>query len=199
MRTVSKTLGLIAATVIGSSAILADNRADSSPEFSAPEFEHLDFLVGSWKVEQKHLDASGSVIATAEGTEEITWVLDKHAIQRVYRTTTASTAFEAIGLLTWSAKAKKFEGAWFDNVPTAGSMRATGEWNQKDRTFVFQLEPLSGDGGDVSYKTIDRFETDTSRMAVTYQVKGSEITKISEVKYTRTTPCPAKLRMIFDN
>lgn len=198
MRTNLKALGFTVLTAFGCSALLAGPKEDAGAEFPVPELAHLDFLIGVWKVEQKHLDPSGAVIATAEGTETITWILDKHAIHRIYRTKDASSTFEAIGLLTWSDAAKRFDGTWFDNASTAGPTRASGEWNEKERSFVFELQGAGSPANSVKYKTIDRFESDSSRLAVTYLMKGSEVVKVSEVRYTRTTPCPAKLRAVFN-
>jgi hypothetical protein len=198
MRTFPKAL-LLAATAIGCSTILAGPKEDSHSEPQPPELGHLDFLVGVWKVEQNHFDPSGAVVATATGTEEIAWILERHAIQRKYRTKTSSAAFEAIGLLTWSQSAKRFEGVWLDDASTNGPTLVHGHWNETDRGFVFELDAPAADGNRAKYKTVDRYESDTSRIATTYQLKGSDVVKISEVKYTRTTPCPAKLRLIWDD
>ena len=170
----------------------------SSREFANPQLASLDLYVGTWDVAEEHYDARGHVVATVQGAEEITWILDQHAIRRTYTTSTESRVFRAIGTLTWNKATQQYRGVWFDNVSTTGPTRVTGAWSPDTLTMVFTLESLADDGSTVRYKVVERFLDEERRLATTYLLKGSEVVKRLEVHYKRTIPCPDRLRIVFD-
>ena len=72
-----------------------------------PQLARLAAFVGPWAVTETHFDVRGDVVATVKGTEEITWVLDRHAIRRVYQSRAEASHYRAIGMLTWNATRKR--------------------------------------------------------------------------------------------
>ena len=54
-------------------------------EYPSPKIAHLELFIGPWHVSEEHFNARGEVVATVKGTEEITWILDRHAIRRRLR------------------------------------------------------------------------------------------------------------------
>ena len=161
-------------------------------EFASPELARLDIFVGPWSVTESHFNPRGEVIATVKGTEEITWILDHRAIRRAYSTSTGTTVFKANGTLTWNDVEKKYHGAWFDNVSTAGPTTAMGSWDDETKTMLFHVESSGRDGSTVRYRVVERFTDPQTRVATTYLLEGSNLVKRMEVEYKRATPCPAK-------
>jgi len=172
--------------------------AKESPPTPNDQTAVLDQFVGLWNVVEQHLDPSGQVTATVKGTEEITWVLDHHAIRREYSTKSDSAAYKATGFLTWNDASKAYNGIWFDNISVAGPTTVTATWDDKSRSMTFTAEGPDRAGGRQAYKTIEQFESDETRVATTFRIRGSEVTKILEVRYQRAAPCPDRLRIIAD-
>lgn len=164
--------------------------------YAAPEFERLALFVGPWNVREKHFDETGQVIARVKGTEEVTWLLDRHAIRRVYRTGKDSSTYEAIGTLTWDDVKKRYVGAWFDNVSTTGPRTAVGEWQADTKTMVFTLTGTGVDGLTRTYRVIDRFLDPEHRSGTIFEIKGDQVIKKMEVTYERAVPCPGRVRPI---
>ena len=204
---IAVTFILFAGIAIGSAA--CEQRAASRPakpgkgdkamDSVSPELARLELVIGPWRVTETHFNTGGDVVATVKGTEEITWILDRHAIRRVYTTTSDSTVFRAIGTLTWNDLERKYHGVWFDNVSAAGPAITRGEWTDATRTVVFILESLGKDGSTLRYKVVERFLDEERRAATTYLIKGTEMAKRMEVQYERAVPCPARVRPIFDD
>ena len=173
-------------------APLSSNRVQSEQvEFSSPELARLDQFIGPWRVTETHYNSQGKPIATVQGTEEISWILEHHAIRRSYRTKTETTAYQAIGTLTYNEVDRKYRGIWFDDVSTTGPATVTGKWNEETRTFEFTIESLAKDGSPVKYEVYERFTDEKTRRATTYLLKGDQVTKRLEVQYTRYVPCPS--------
>ncbi len=167
-------------------------------EFASPELARLDEFIGPWRVTETHFNSRGEPIATVKGTEEISWILDHHAIRRSYRTKTETTAYEAIGTLTYNEVDKKYHGFWFDNFSKAGPATVTGKWNEETRTFEFAVESLAKDGSPVRYEVYELFTDEKRRKATTYLLKGDQVTKRLEVQYTRYVPCPSVIIPLRD-
>lgn len=165
---------------------------EKAVEFASPELARLDIFIGPWSVTESHFNPRGELIATAKGTEDITWILDHRAIRRAYSTATGSTIFKAQGTLTWNNAEKKYHGVWFDNVSTAGPSIVTGNWDDLTRTMLLHVESSGGEGSTVRYKVVERFADPQTRVATTYLIEGSNLIKRMEVEYKRATPCPAK-------
>ncbi len=168
---------------------------DKPVEFASPELAALELFIGPWSVTESHFDPAGKTIATVKGTEEIAWILDHHAIRRVYATT-GDKVFKAQGLLTWNGVEKKYHGVWFDNASTYGPSTCKGTWNGETRTMVFELES-AGPGGTIRHRVVEKFVDAEKREAATYLVDGSKLIKRLEVEYRRTQPCPDRLRGLF--
>lgn len=171
---------------------------EPEPEFACPQLATLELFLGPWRVTEDHFDAKGEVVATVRGTEEVAWILDRHAIRRVYTTTTTSTVFRAIGTLTFSDAEDAYRGVWFDNVSTSGPSLVKGEWDAKAKTMVFTVEKRGKDGKVSRYRVVDRFTDEKRRVVTTYLIDGTNTVKLLEVRYRRAIPCPDKLRGIFD-
>ena len=154
----------------------------------------LELLVGPWRVQETHVNPRGEAVATVDGTEEINWVLDKHAIQRVYQSASDAMRYQAIGLLTYDVGEKRYRGVWFDNLAVNGPAEVTGLWSPETKTFVFELTTTDADGAKKRYRRIEEWGDENHRLATTFLLSGSEVTKLLEVKYERTIPCPDKVR-----
>jgi hypothetical protein len=172
--------------------------AQVASEAVNPETARLELYVGPWTVSETHFDVKGSVVGKTSGTEENIWVLDRHAIRRTYTTGTKPAQYQAIGTLAWNSADKKYHGVWFDTASTAGPTIAKGERTESNRTFVFTLEGMNDDGTPRRHKVIEQFTDEEHRVATTYLLKGNEVIKQVEVSYERTTPCPERMRVIFD-
>lgn len=158
----------------------------------------LDLYVGPWRVTENHFNARGEVIATVRGNEEISWVLDLRAIRRIYTTSTESSVFRAIGMLTWNAVEKKYHGVWFDNRAKTGPVTMKGEWFPESRTMEFTVETRDENGSAIHYKVVERFVDAKRRVSTTFLTAGGTVVKRMEVEYTRMIPCPDKIRTILD-
>lgn len=167
--------------------------------FESEELARLDMLTGPWKLTETHYDKRGNEVGTAEGTEEITWILDQRAIRRVYTRSGASSAYHAIGTLTWNEAEKKYRGVWFDNASKTLPVHVTGEWSPDNRSWILTLESKAADGSPVRYKVVEEILDDERRVATTYKLTGSQVLKSMMVEYRRAVPCPARLRPIFDD
>jgi hypothetical protein len=158
---------------------------------ASPEIAVLDRFIGPWNVIENHFNARGDVVATVKGTEEIVWVLDKHAIRRTYATGGEPSVYRAIGMLMWNPTRQRYEGAWFDNTSAAGPTQVSGAWDDASLTMTLALTSSTSDTDKQQFKVVERFTDDEHRIATTYKVRGSEIEKVLEVQYVRTIPCPA--------
>ena len=165
---------------------------EKAVEFASPELLRLGIFIGPWSVTENHFNPRGEMIATAKGTEEITWILDHRAIRRAYSTAADATIFKANGTLTWNDAEKKYHGIWFDNVSTAGPTTVRGTWDDETRTMLFFVESSGREGVTVRYRVVERFTDPQTRVATTYLIDGSNLVKRMEVEYKRATPCPAK-------
>jgi hypothetical protein len=173
-----------------------DREGDKAIDFAFSELAKLDLFVGPWSVTENHFDPRGQIMATVKGTEEITWVLDYRAIRRIYSTSTGEKVFRAHGLITWNEAEKKYHGAWFDNASAAGPTIVKGTWDDQTRTMLFELES-SGPNGPVRHRVVEKFLDAEKRVASTYLVEGSTLTKRLEVEYFRAKPCPGRIRSFF--
>lgn len=192
-------LGPLMVLLLCGAASIGQSGADTeSGEFPTPQLRHLELFIGPWSVTETHYDARGEIVATVKGTEEIRWILDRHAIRRTYTTSTGTGVFRAEGTLTWSDAEKHYAGIWIDNASTSGFSAVVGEWNETERTMVFTLESPSPQGSKRRFKVVERFIDQDTRVATTFELDGSKVIKRTEVQYRRSTPCPAKIRGIFD-
>ena len=197
---------MIAVATLPNTSTRAESGEDQAatpgkPTSFAQALDVLQQWIGPWKVTERHFDRLGKVVATTEGTEDGRWILDQHAIRRVYRSTRSATAYSAEGIFTWSAAEGRFKGVWFDNASQVGPGFVTAEWDANNRTMVFTVELSTGAGKTVTYRTVERFSDDEHRLATTYEVNGSELVKRIEVEYVRTVPCPERqsgMRIIPD-
>lgn len=158
----------------------------------------LDLFVGPWRVTENHFNARGEIIATVKGNEEISWVLDRRAIRRIYTTSTDTTVFRAIGMLTWNAVEKMYDGVWFDNRAKTGPVTMKGEWFPESNTMEFTVETRGEDGSPIHYKVVERFVDAKRRVATTFLTTGGTVVKRLEVEYRRAIPCPEGIRAILD-
>jgi hypothetical protein len=173
------------------------DRDEGKPvEFAFPELATLELFVGPWNVTETHFDTKGKIVATVKGTEEIAWLLDRHAIRRTYATSTGDRTFKASGILTWNAVEKKYHGVWFDNASTAGPSTVKGTWDRDTLTMLFDMES-SGPLGPVRHRAVEKFDGPEKRVVTTYQIDGSSLIKRLEVEYHRAKPCPSQLRGYF--
>lgn len=175
----------------------APAEGEKTVEFANPELARLDMFIGPWSVTENHFNPRGELIATVKGTEEITWILDHRAIRRAYSTAPDATVFKAQGTLTWNSAEKKYHGAWFDNVATAGPTTVTGSWDDQTQTMLFHLESAGRDGSIVRHRVVERFADPQTRVATTYLIEGTSLVKRMEVEYKRAIPCPAKAATII--
>lgn len=180
---------LVCATVAATSFASSDN-APAEPRVA------LELLVGYWDVVEVHFDERGQQIASVKGTEENIWILDRQALQRTYITHSASGDYKAIGTFTVTSEDDQLVGVWFDNVAGSGPRRATATWKPGERTSVYTLA-ASKDSGGPKYQIIEKFTDEKTRVATTFLVDGNKVSKRLEVTYTRSQPCPDKLRPIF--
>jgi len=163
------------------------------------ELKRLQMYAGSWSVTERHFDAQGEVVATVKGTENVTWLLSGTALRRAYSTDAATSTYHALGTITWNDVEKKYHGVWFDDVSTGGPTISKGDWNEETRTMTMRNERSGPAEKPLVYNVIEKFLDDENRVATTYRVDGSTITKLLEVQYKRIE-CPStnSLRGIFD-
>ena len=170
----------------------------SSFVYASDELKLFEEYYGLWKVSEQHFDEQGQPVGVVEATEEVAWMLDRHAIRRTYARTAGVVPYRAVGILTWNDVRSVYEGTWFDNVSKAGPNHVTGVWDASEQTMTFTMESLLPTGRTVTYRIVDRFVDSDNRVATTYSVDGKETVKRMEVKYKRTRACPAKVQRVFD-
>ena len=78
-------------------------------------------------------------------------------------------------------------------------MTQKGSWDAATRTMTFDVEASAADGRPERFKVVERFADEKTREATTFRIDPSGAVKMLEVRYTRSTPCPARVRIIFDN
>lgn len=189
---------LLVCTLIGSAkGDPPGTGSGSGPDYASPQLAHLESLVGVWTVTETHYNDLGQIVGTVKGTEEIGWILDKHALRRVYRTRTEATAYHAIGTLTWNRPENRFYGVWFDDVSTSGATLVSGTWSEKAGGLVLTLEAMADDGTMIEYRVIEKRADEDTRVATTFAIRKDEVIKRMTVKYKRSVPCPDKLRMVM--
>lgn len=161
-------------------------------KYISPEVARLELYEGPWIVTQTHFGPRGKA-TDVSGTEEIRWILDRRAVQRVYTTSTDTGVYRAVGLFTWNTVENVYASIWFDNASTAGPMIGHAVWNDDRKTMTYTYASTDTTGAKHTHKVIERFTDDKHREATTYRVDGDDITKQMVVKYRRTMPCPAKV------
>lgn len=166
-------------------------------KFTSPQLDRLELLVGVWKVKETHYDRRGDVAATVQGSEEIRWILDGHAIHRDYQTETGSGLYRALGTLTYNAGAGEYRGVWFDNASNAGPTYVQGEWQPDSQTMVFTMESLGPNGKASTYRIVEQYPDADRRVTTTYLLRGADIVKRMQVDYVRAVPCPARIRGVW--
>ncbi len=167
----------------------AKRRAMSEGYPTGPMWDLLDQFAGVWTVTEHHYDALGQVIATVEGTEEVVWILDGHAIERSYTTKTDDKTYKAIGTFVWNDATQTFEGVWFDNRAGGGATISKGSWNEDRRMIHYKLETEGGSGKSTRYEVLDRITSKDTHVATTYVVSGAKRLKRLVVNYKRNEPC----------
>lgn len=172
---------------------------DAVPEFASPELAVLDRFAGPWNVAESHFNARGEIVGSAKGIEGGAWILDRRALQRTYTSGEEGKLFRAIGMITWDAAEKQYEGTWFDNSGNSGPTALTGLWDEPSKTMTFTLTSNTSDGKPVRHKVIDRFLDEEHRVATTYKVVGNQVEKVIEVQFTRARPCPGNLGVLPEN
>ena len=187
--------GLVVALNPGARGEPSDSKEIS---FANPETAILELYVGPWAVAETHYNPRGDVVATVKGSEEIKWVLDERAVQRTYITSSASNVYRAMSLLAWDDVQKSYRGIWLDNASTKGPSSLVGRWQPESQTMIFTVNAQNADGSKAEFKIVERFVDPETRAATTYRVDDKGVVKLLEVEYKRTTPCPGRLRIIFD-
>ena len=175
------------------------SEAKADAPLPAAELEVVELWVGTWNIEETHFDVKGQIVATLKGTEEIGWKLNHHAVERAYTTRRPSDVFRAVGWLTWSEPQKSYVGVWINNAGLGGLVTQKGSWDAATRTMTFDVEASAADGRPERFKVVERFADEKTREATTFRIDPSGAVKMLEVRYTRSTPCPARVRIIFDN
>lgn len=187
---------LIGLCVASPTMAVAQN--EETGEYVNAQTARLERLVGPWMLTEKHFDASGEVVAKVTGNEEITWVLDYHAIRRAYMSGAKKSQYSAMGLFAWNDVEAEYQGVWLDSTSTTGPRKVSGQWNSETQSFVFTLEVLNTDGSRTRYSIVEQFVDENQRVATTYRLSGSSKTKVIEVLYKRSRPCPGRLRIVPD-
>ena len=152
----------------------------------------LERYVAIWRATEHHFNALGEQIATVKSTEQISWILNRRAIRRVYTTVTkAIVSYTAIGTLTWNAAKQQYDGVWFDTTSLTGPSTVKAQWNRDERTMTYTLTSSSGDGKTLRHKVVEKFPDDDNRTSTTYLLADDDrVVKVLEVVYQRTAPCP---------
>ena len=148
---------------------------EKTGEFASLELAVLDRFAGPWNVSEVHYNSRGDVVGSAKGIEEGAWVLDRRSLRRTYTSGEEGNLFRAIGMITWDAAEKQYEGTWFDNASTSGPTALTGVWDEASKTMTFTLTSTAPDGKPVQHKVIDRFLDAEHRIATTYKVIGNQV------------------------
>lgn len=176
----------------------APQKPTEDSTFVNPQTARLAKYIGTWRITEKHFSSNGQTIATRSGTEEVTWILNRRAIQRTYTTATSTegSSFQAIGILAWNAAIKKYDGVWFNDTSTLGPTIVKGDWPDSSDTMNMQLEALAPGGASIELKAVEQHVDDDHRINTTYTIDGDQVVKRLEVVYQRVAPCPDKLRLI---
>ncbi len=156
----------------------------------------LEQYLGAWTLTEHHYDATGKIVASIDGSEQIGWVLDEQAIQRTYISKSESRTFRAIGLLSWNEFEESYHGTWLDNLSRGGPTVVRGEWDPKRQSMVFKYTVLSAKDSTRAFQVIERFVDHSTRIATTFETTGGTVQKRFEVEYKRAVPCPGKIRVI---
>lgn len=172
-----------------------------TPAVIHPDLSVLTPLVGSWKFKESHYNERGEVVTSVRGTEEIKWILDGNALQRNYFSGERDPIYRAVGTLAWDVHGERFVGVWFNNRSETGPSRVEGKWVEDTQSFVFTLHSQTASGKPLQYRIVEKLESETRRVATTFELKGPKIIKRLVVEYERTIPCPLtqKPRIIIDN
>lgn len=193
------TLALLAVAQMQSPPRAMSGEPEKDAEPVNPETSALGLYVGLWRAVESHFSESGQPTSSASGAEDVSWISDFHGIQRKYTSTTDTTRYSATGLLSFNAPKGVYQGVWIDSHSTTGPTTVEGNFDRKARVFTFTLERTSPDGSPVRYRVVERFETPETRTSTTYLVRGTTLVKQLEITFTRTSPCPSRIRVIFDN
>lgn len=170
-----------------------DNRAVITPQ--SPEMAVLESITGTWRVIERHIDEAGKE-TVVKGNEEVLWVLDGNAVRRTYVSGAASPKYEAVGMLTWNAATKRFEGSWFDNTQPNGPTTVAATWDADKHTMTYSLTATGPDGKPIHFETLDKVIDEEHRTATTFRRDGQRVVKVMEVTYERMIPCPQSTRFI---
>jgi hypothetical protein len=168
-----------------------------APTYPNSETERLEIYVGAWSVTERHYNTKGEEIGVVKGSEDIVWVLDRHAIGRTYTTTHGDELYRATATVKWVPGEKRYRGVWFDSNPNSGPSPVTADWNDADKTMLWKLEVQPPGGAKEEYNIVEKFFDGDRREAVTYRVDKTGVTRTLVVQYRRTVPCPGKVRMFF--
>ena len=187
-------LGVSAACLVSASALAED--LVKPREYAAPELERLERFYGLWSVTVDHFNTDGQRVGTVKGKEQVTWILDNHAIERNFRSGKKPNVYRAIGTVAWNAVERKYHGVWFDSASVNGPTIAKGDWDEKEQAFVFVLESLGEGGKKIRYKVVESFLEDDSRMSMTFRMDGDRLTKVMDTHYKRAVPCPGGPRIL---
>lgn len=163
------------------------------------EKDVLQLFVGAWRVLERHFDEKGREIATAKAVEEITSIVDDEGIQRTYTRKSESQVYRALGMLSWSETQKRYVGLWINNDPRSGPSRVTGEWHPEDKTMVFDVDTHLPDGTVQRLKVVERLLDEERRESTTFELKDGVVIKRMQAQFRRATPCPDRLRVIYDD
>ncbi len=188
------------ASVFSVCALLVMPAAFGGQESNVGRDEHqapLERLVGLWNCIEYHFNEIGEEVAQVEAFEQIDWVLDRNVIRRNYSRSIGRKTYRAIGMISWNPAAKRYEGAWFDNVSTSGSSVVMGQWEQAKLQFTFELKTVSSQGKTLTYTVIETFIDENNRESTTYEHRGQELIKRMKVVYQRTAPCPESTEIMI--
>ena len=178
-----------------------DDKSDSATLSFDQALRVLDQWLGMWIVVERHFDPSGNVVGETKGSEEVRPILDWHGIRRIYRSAGTSATYEAEGTFTWSEASSSFKGFWIDNQSTNGFVESQARWDADTRTMIYETRRAKPGGTEETYRIVERFIDDEHRQATTYRLRGKQLTKLLEVNYRRSGPCPeqqSQMRIIYD-
>jgi Protein of unknown function (DUF1579) len=100
------------------------------PELVRPvaELSSLQFAAGDW-VHEKEVDHGGTVGKSAfgSGRSKATWIHKGHHLQIAYKSKRADGEYEARGVVSWDAEAKRYHLDWFDSL--GQTLHFSGEFN----------------------------------------------------------------------
>lgn len=196
-----KLLSVMIAISAPSLSVVSYASAQPAPESKSSDAPPLSFAeamdvlyrwLGPWTVIERHFDGTGKVAAEVKGTEEGRWILDERATRRVYRTATGSGVFEAEGTFSYNEAEHRFEGFWVNNLTTQGPSACRATWNPDTETMIYEVDPLGDGGSRERFRVVERFVSDKRRESTTYRVRGDQLTKVLEISYERSGPCPER-------